>query len=94
MENKQQNNSGFTDTFLTKLKEQSFTIILLVGIMYYQNTVFTTQMAEYKSMINQKEDLILKLTEEERGRLLERTKYLQEQRDKYVEQLMNIHEQK
>jgi hypothetical protein len=94
MENKQQTNSGFTDTFITKLKEQSFTIILLVGIMYYQNTVFTSQMAEYKSMINQKEDLILKLTDEERGRLLERTKYLQEQRDKYVEQLMNVHEQK
>jgi hypothetical protein len=94
MENKQQTNSGFTDTFISKLKEQSFTIILLVGIMYYQNTVFTTQMSEYKSMINQKEDLILKLTDEERGRLLERTKYLQEQRDKYVEQLMNVHEQK
>ena len=94
MENKQQTNSGFTDTFISKLKEQSFTIILLVGIMYYQNTVFTTQMSEYKSMINQKEDLILKLTDEERGRLLERTKYLQEQRDKYVEQLMNVHEKK
>jgi hypothetical protein len=94
MENKQQTNNGFTDTFITKLKEQSFTIILLVGIMYYQNTVFTSQMAEYKSMINQKEDLILKLTDEERERLLERTKYLQEQRDKYVEQLMNLHEQK
>jgi len=94
MENKQQTNSGFTDTFISKLKEQSFTIILLVGIMYYQNTVFTSQMAEYKSMINQKEELILKLTDEERGRLLERTKYLQEQRDKYVEQLMNLHEQK
>jgi hypothetical protein len=94
MENKQQTNNGFTDTFITKLKEQSFTIILLVGIMYYQNTVFTSQMAEYKSMINQKEDLILKLTDEERGRLLERTKYLQEQRDKYVEQLMNVHEKK
>ena len=94
MENKQQTNSGFTDTFISKLKEQSFTIILLVGIMYYQNTLFTSQMAEYKSMINQKEELILKLTENERERLLERTKYLQEQRDKYVEQLMNLHEQK
>lgn len=94
MENKEQTNSGFTDTFISKLKEQSFTIILLVGIMYYQNTVFTSQMAEYKSMINQKEELILKLTDEERGRLLERTKYLQEQRDKYIEQLMTVHEEK
>jgi len=44
---------------------------------------------EYKKMIDEKENLVLKLTEDERGRLLERTKYLQEQRDKYVEELIN-----
>ena len=64
------------DSFLTKLKEQSFTILILVGVMYYQNIIFTQQMAEYKEMINQKEDLILRLTDEERNRLLEREKYL------------------
>lgn len=40
-------------------------------------------------MIDEKEDIVLKLTNDERERLLERTKYLQEQRDKYVEQLIN-----
>jgi hypothetical protein len=75
--------------FLSKLKEQSFTIILLVGIMYYQNMVFTSQMNEYKQMIKEKEDLILKLTDGERQRLIERTEYLLEQRDKYVEQIIN-----
>lgn len=75
--------------FLSKLKEQSFTIILLVGIMYYQNMVFTSQMNEYKQMIKEKEDLILKLTDDERQRLIERTEYLLEQRDKYVEQIIN-----
>lgn len=78
---------GITDTFLTKLKEQSFTIILLVGIMYYQNMLFTQQMNEYKEMIRQKEELILKLTEEERGRLIEREKYLIEQRDGFIQDL-------
>jgi hypothetical protein len=85
---KQKNNS-ITDTFFTKLKEQSFTIILLVGILYYQNVNFKSQIEEYKKMIDEKENLVLKLTDEERTRLLERTKYLQEQRDMYVEELIN-----
>lgn len=80
---------GYADVFLNKLKEQSFTIILLVGIMYYQNSIFTTQMNEYKQMIDQKEKLILKLTEEERTRLIEREKYLINQRDVFIEMLKN-----
>jgi hypothetical protein len=83
-----QSQGGF-DVFFTKLKEQSFTIILLVGILYYQNVNFNNQLNEYKKMIDEKETIVLKLTEDERGRLLERTKYLQEQRDKYVEELIN-----
>jgi hypothetical protein len=83
---KQANN--FTDTFFSKLKEQSFTIIVLVGIMVYQNHIFSGQMEEYKKMINQKEELILKLTDEERSRLIEREKYLIEQRDKFIEDLI------
>jgi hypothetical protein len=81
--------NNFGDTFIEKLKEQSFTIILLVGILYYQNTNFNAQIAEYKKMIDEKESLVLKLTNDERERLLERTKYLQEQRDKYVDELIN-----
>jgi hypothetical protein len=81
--------NNVTDTFFTKLKEQSFTILLLVGILYYQNNNFNNQINEYKKMIDEKETLVLKLTNEERERLLERTKYLQEQRDLYVEQLIN-----
>ena len=75
------------ETFLEKLKEQSFTIILLVGIMYYQNMLFTQQMNEYKKMIQQKEELILKLTEEDRERLIERERYLIEQRDGFIQDL-------
>jgi hypothetical protein len=77
-----------TDTFFNKLKEQSFTIILLVGILYYQNINFKSQLEEYKKMIDEKENLILKLTEDERQRLMEREKYLREQRDKFVEDLI------
>lgn len=76
-------------TFFDKLKEQSFTIILLVGILYYQNMNFKIQLEEYKKMIDDKETLILKLTEDERARMLERNEHLMEQRDKYVEELIN-----
>jgi hypothetical protein len=77
------------ETFFEKLKEQSFTIILLVGILYYQNMNFKSQLEEYKKMITDKETLILKLTEDERARMIERNQYLTEQRDKYVEELIN-----
>jgi hypothetical protein len=77
------------ETFFEKLKEQSFTIILLVGILYYQNMNFKSQLEEYKKMIQDKETLILKLTEDERARMIERNQYLTEQRDKYVEELIN-----
>ena len=89
MENKE-NNNGFADTFFTKLKEQSFTIILLVGILYYQNMTFNRELEEYKKMINDKETIILKLTDEERQRLIQRCEYLMEQRDNYVEKLMEM----
>lgn len=75
------------DDFLAKLREQSFTIILLVGIMYYQNQIFTNQMEEYKKMIHDKETLVLKIIDDERSRLLEREKYLMNQRDEFIQLL-------
>lgn len=78
------NDSGYVETFMGKLKEQSFTIILLVGIMYYQNSMFNAQLIEYKNMIKSKEELILKLTDDERNRLIQREQYLIEQRDEFI----------
>ena len=80
---------NYAETFMNKLKEQSFTILILVGIMYYQNTLFTSQMNEYKTMIKSKEELILKLTDDERNRLLDREKYLMGQRDEFINDLKN-----
>lgn len=85
---------GFTDTFFSKLKEQSFTIILLVGIMLYQNQMFSKQMEEYKELIDKKEDLVLKLTEEERTRLIKREEYLIQQRDGFIKDMQNLIKQK
>ena len=80
--------SNITDTFITKLKEQSFTIILLVGILWYQNNSYKNNLEDYKTMIKEKEELLLKLTNEERARMIERNEYLMLQRDKYVEELI------
>ena len=80
--------SNITDTFFTKLKEQSFTIILLVGILWYQNNSYKNNLEDYKTMIKEKEELLLKLTNEERSRMIERNEYLMLQRDKYVEELL------
>ena len=77
------------DVFLTKLKEQSFSILILVGVMYYQNSLFTNQMNEYKSMIKQKDDQILKIIDDERTRLIEREKYLIQQRDEFIQDMKN-----
>jgi len=81
--------SSITDTFFNKLKEQSFTIILLVTMLWYQNNTYKTNLEDYKKMIREKDELILKMVDEERQRLIERNRFLMEQRDKYVEKLID-----
>ena len=81
--------SSYGETFLSKLKEQSFTIILLVGILWYQNNTYTTTLEQYQEMMSQKDSLILKLTDDERQRLIDRNEYLTDQRDKYVDELID-----
>jgi hypothetical protein len=55
------------DTFLSKVKEQSFIIILMLGGLYYQNKLFEDQIEIMRN----------------------REAYLIQQRDKYVEDIMN-----
>ena len=77
--------SGFADTFLSKLKEQSFTIIVMVGIIWYQGKMMEERVAYWQKLYEEKEAYIEQTTKEDREDLLERIKYLQDQRDKYVE---------
>jgi hypothetical protein len=55
------------DTFLSKVKEQSFIIILMLGGLYYQNKLFEEQIEIMRN----------------------REAYLIQQRDKYVEDIIN-----
>lgn len=77
--------SNITDTFFNKLKEQSFTIIVMVGIIWYQGKMMEERVAYWQKLYEEKELYIENTTKEDKAILLERIKYLQDQRDKYVE---------
>jgi hypothetical protein len=88
MEKENSNSSGFAEVFFGKLKEQSFTIILMVGILIYQNKVFNDQLTRYETLVNEKQQYIDKLVEEQRQRSVLREQYLIQQRDAYVDDLI------
>jgi len=81
--------SGFADTFLSKLKEQSFTIIIMVGIIWYQGKMMEERVAYWQKLYEEREAYIQQTAKDDKQILLERIEYLQEQRDKYVEEALN-----
>ena len=81
--------SGFADTFLSKLKEQSFTIIVMVGIIWYQGRMMEERVAYWQKLYEEKESYIEQTSKNDREDMMERIKYLQDQRDKYVEETLN-----
>lgn len=83
------NKESITDIFLSKLKEQSFTIVLMLGVIYFQNRMFTERIDSHKATIDKQQEYIDKLVDDERTRILQRDEYLVQQRDKYVEELIN-----
>lgn len=81
--------SGFADTFLSKLKEQSFVILLMLGVIYYQHRMMEERVSFWQVQYEEKDQLIDKTTKEDKEILLQRINYLQDQRDKYVEDAIN-----
>lgn len=84
-----ENQNGFMDVFFNKLKEQSFTILIMVGIIWYQGKMMEERVAYWQKLYEEKESYIQTTTKEDKTILLERLKYLQDQRDKYVEDAIN-----
>ena len=80
---------AITDTFFNKLKDQSFTILLLVGMLYYQNMIFNQEIVRYKAVIDAKQEYIDNMIKDSRERMLKREDYLNQQRDMYVQDLIN-----
>jgi exosome complex RNA-binding protein Rrp4 len=81
--------SGFADTFFSKLKEQSFTIIVMVGIIWYQGRLMEERVAYWQKLYEEQKAYIEQTAKEDRDDMEEKIKYLQDQRDKYVEETLN-----
>ena len=77
--------SNVTSTFLDKLKEQSFTIILMIGGLYYQNQMFQQQLERYDANVKEKQEYIDKIVDAERERMIAREQYLMKQRDEFIQ---------
>ena len=89
MAEKQNPMSGLTDTFFSKLKEQSFTIIVMVGIIWYQGKMMEERVAYWQKLYGEQKAYIQQTDKEDKQILLDRIEYLQQQRDKYVEDAIN-----
>jgi hypothetical protein len=81
--------SNVTSTFLDKLKEQSFTIILMIGGLYYQNQMFQQQLERYDANVKEKQEYIDKIVDAERERMIAREQYLMKQRDEFIAMLQD-----
>jgi len=79
---------GFTDVFLDKLKEQSFTIVLMVGILIYQTLNKNAEIEKLEKQIDVKQEYIDKMVEDQRQKWQVREQYLLQQRDTYIEDLL------
>jgi len=79
---------GFTEVFLGKLKEQSFTIVLMVGILVYQTINKNAEIEKLEKQIDAKQEYIDKMVEDQRQRWQVREQYLTQQRDTYIEDLL------
>jgi hypothetical protein len=81
--------SGFTDVFLSKLKEQSFTIVLMIGVIWYQGRMMEERVAYWQKLYEEQKSYINQTDKEDKAIMLERIKYLEGQRDKYAEDAIN-----
>ena len=88
-ENNKSDSSGFFDIFLSKVKEQSFLIILMLGVIYYQHRMMEERVGFWQKQFEQEDLYIKQIEKERRDDLLQRNEYLQNQRDKYVEEIIN-----
>lgn len=79
--------AGPADTFLGKLKEQSFTILVMVAVVYYQHTLWQSDRARLEQELVRKGAQVDAMVDAERTRLIEREKYLLVQRDQFIDML-------
>lgn len=85
--NKDKVGDSFTSIFIERLKEQSFTILLMLAVVYYQHTLWQADKDALTKEVDVKEERILQLVEREHLHTLEREQALIKQRDIFIESL-------
>lgn len=85
--NKEKVGDSFTAIFIDKLKEQSFTILIMLLALYYQHNLWMAEREALSKEVDQKEERILQVVERERDKGIEREKQLEAQRDQFIELL-------
>ena len=87
-ESKNNLTTSVLDIFLSRLKEQSFTIVLMLGGLYYQNKIYDAQRLKNEAELAKKDLIIDKLINDQIERMTIRESYLIQQRDHYVEDII------
>lgn len=77
--------TGIMEVFLSKLKEQSFVIILMLGVIYYQHEMMEERVDFWQQQYEKKDDELQASEKADRDALTERVRYLQEQQDRLAE---------
>ena len=85
--NKEKVGDSFTAIFMERLKEQSFTILLMLAVVYYQHSLWQADKDALTKEVDAKEERILQLVEREHAHTREREEYLIKQRDQFIESL-------
>jgi hypothetical protein len=80
---------GFVDVFVNKFKEQSFTIVIMLAVIWYQGVMMEERVAYWQKLYEEQKTYIQQTDKEDKLILLDRIKYLQEQQDKYVQDALN-----
>lgn len=80
---------GFIDVFVSKLKEQSFTIVIMLAVIWYQGVMMEERVAYWQKLYEEQKTYIQQTDKEDKQILLDRIKYLQEQQDKYVQDALD-----
>jgi len=76
---------GFTDVFLNKLKEQSFTIVIMIAVIWYQGRLMEERVAYWQKLYEEQKSYTEQSTRADKQIMLDRIKYLQDQQDKYAQ---------
>ena len=76
---------GFVDVFVNKLKEQSFTIVIMLAVIWYQGVMMEERVAYWQKLYEEQKTYIQQTDKEDKQVLLDRIKYLQDQQDKYAQ---------